>query len=87
MTKAPFNSILGDFRTFRRSKRVKSVKKKSKIPLIYSNKNKSSISYEQFRQANIGKIERGGRFNQGRWSNFVNSAKRGGGCGSCSGVR
>jgi len=87
MTKAQFNSILGDFRTFKRSRHVKSVTKKPTIPLIYSKKNQSSISYEQFRQVNREKIERGGKYSQGRWGNFLNSAKRGGGCGSCSGVR
>ena len=59
----------------------------SKMSLVFSDKKQPSVSFEQFRQARLNKISTANNSQIGIWSSFFSRVGRGGGCGSCSGVR
>ena len=59
----------------------------SKMSLVFSDKKQPSVSFEQFRQARLNKISAANNSQIGIWSSFFSRVGRGGGCGSCSGVR
>ena len=59
----------------------------SKMSLVFSDKKQPSLSFEQFRQARLDILSATDNNPAGIWSSFLSRVGRGGGCGSCSGVR